>query len=145
MCRFAYPTDVLAERHAGARRPRGAVRAARTGAGAFSSFCSVASNRVHRAVHPHSSASRFVPYLCRCARPSGKRGAVYTESLIIRTRQGGATPLFGDTAPQEDDEITRDGETWIVEEVVAGDDGETLVRARPKRPERPDLDDDEQR
>ncbi len=68
-----------------------------------------------------------------------------TESLITRYPVGGATSLFGDTAPQEDDEMTHDGETWIIEEVIAGDDGQTLVRARPKRPERPDLDDDEQR
>jgi hypothetical protein len=43
------------------------------------------------------------------------------ESLIIRYPAGGATPLFGDTRPQEGDEMRRDGDTWIIED----DGGET--------------------
>jgi hypothetical protein len=50
---------------------------------------------------------------------------------------------LGDTTPQKGDEMTRDGDTWIIEEVIQGDDGEVVVRARPGLREVPSDDDDE--
>ena len=66
------------------------------------------------------------------------------ESLIIRYPADGATALFGDTTPQEGDEMTRDGDTWIIEEVIQADDGEVVVRARPAPREFTSADDDEE-
>ena len=65
------------------------------------------------------------------------------ETLILRYPAGEATSLFGDTTPQEGDELTRDGDTWIIEEVIQGDDDEVVVRARPVRRELPSDGDDE--
>ena len=66
------------------------------------------------------------------------------EPLIIRYSADGAVALFGDTTPQEGDELTRDdGDTWIIEEVIQADDGEVVVRARPGLREVPYADDDE--
>ena len=67
------------------------------------------------------------------------------ETLILRYPAGEATSLFGDTTPREGDEITRDGDTWIIEEVIQVDDGEVVVRARPMPRELPSDDDDEPR
>ena len=53
------------------------------------------------------------------------------ESIIIRYQAGEATALFGETTPQEGDEMTRQGNTWTIEEVTPGDDGEVIVKARP--------------
>ena len=54
------------------------------------------------------------------------------ESIIIRYSAGEATALFGETTtPQEGDEMTRQGNTWTIEEVTPGDDGEVIVKARP--------------
>jgi hypothetical protein len=64
------------------------------------------------------------------------------ESLI-RYPADGAISLFGDTTPQEGDELTRDGDTWVIEEVIQADDGEVVVRARPSPRELPSDDDDE--
>ena len=43
--------------------------------------------------------------------------------------------MFGENTPQEGDELTHDGDTWIIEEVREGEDGEVIVRARPGRQE----------
>ena len=65
------------------------------------------------------------------------------ESTILRYPAGEATSLFGDTTPREGDELTRNGDTWIIEEVIQGDDDEVIVRARPVPREVPSPDDDE--
>ena len=52
--------------------------------------------------------------------------------------------LFGDTTPQEGDELTRDGDAWIIEEVIQGDDDEVIVRARPTPREVPSAADDDE-
>ena len=68
------------------------------------------------------------------------------ESLIIRYPADAAASLLGDTTPQEGDKLIResDGDTWIIEEVIPGQDGEVVIRARPAPRERPQDADDEQ-
>lgn len=65
-----------------------------------------------------------------------------SESQILRYPVGESTPLLGERTPQEGDEITRNGDTWIIEEVTEGEDGETVVKIRPVPPEVPATDDD---
>ena len=71
-----------------------------------------------------------------------ERRSVSSESHIIRYPERGAAPPLGESTPQEGDEITRNGDTWIVEEVTEGDDGETVVKIRPATPEVPPTDDE---
>ena len=64
------------------------------------------------------------------------------KPLIVRYPEGGSTPLLGESTPQEGDEITRNGDTWIVEEVTENDDGDTVVTLRPVPPELHPTEDD---
>ena len=51
--------------------------------------------------------------------------------------------MFGEITPQEGDEMTHEGDTWIIEEVTEGEDGAVTVRARPAPRRLPPHEDEE--
>lgn len=62
---------------------------------------------------------------------SGKRDAMSSDLAVVRIPNGGSEYHFGDKQPEVGDVLTRNGDSWVVQDVAPAKDGSSLVTLRP--------------
>ena len=63
--------------------------------------------------------------------------------ILVLYPSGETGEMFSESTPQKGDELTRGSDTWIVDEVLHGEDGEIVLRLRPTKAGSASVDGDE--